>query len=98
MFKIKPPPHLLPGEAGAWGLSSWSIRLMVMLLMMTALAGLSAITHYGAVFMFDHLNLVGAVFEPVAKISLGVTCCLLFIDALVFGLACVLFYRRKSPQ
>ncbi|GAB3215090.1 hypothetical protein [Pseudaeromonas pectinilytica] len=80
------------------GLSTTSVRLIVILLMMTGLAALSTITNYSAVFLFNYFNLVGMVFEPIAKVSLGLTVFLLFIDALVFGLACVLFYRRKSPQ
>lgn len=79
------------------GLSTTSARLIVILLMMTALAALSTITNYSAVFLFNYINLVGAVFEPIAKMSLGLTGFLLFIDALVLMLALLLF-RRKSAS
>ena len=77
------------------GLSTTSTRLIVILLMMTALAALSTITNYSAVFLFNYFNLVGMVFEPIAKMSLGLLGFLLFIDALVFVLVLLLF-RRKS--
>ena len=77
------------------GLSTTSVRLIVILLMMTGLAALSTITNYSAVFLFNYFNLVGMVFEPIAKVSLGLTCFLLFIDVLVLMLALLLF-RRKS--
>ena len=41
-------------------------------------------------------NLVGAVFEPIAKMSLGLTSFLLFIDALVLSLAFLLFHGQKA--
>jgi hypothetical protein len=53
------------------GLSTKSIRLIVILLMMTGLAALSTITNYGAVYLFNYFHLVGAVFEPTAKLSLS---------------------------
>ncbi len=77
------------------GLSTTSTRLIVILLMMTAFAALSTITNYSAVFLFNYFNLVGMVFEPIAKMSLGLLGFLLFIDALVFVLVLLLF-RRKS--
>ena len=77
------------------GLSNTSVRLVVILLMMTGLAALSTITNYSAVFLFNYFNLVGMVFEPIAKMSLGLLGFLLFIDALVFVLVLLLF-RRKS--
>ena len=77
------------------GLSTTSVRLIVILLMMTGLAALSTITNYSAVFLFNYFNLVGMVFEPIAKRSLGLLGFLLFIDALVFVLVLLLF-RRKS--
>ncbi|MFC3912819.1 hypothetical protein ACFOSS_04980 [Pseudaeromonas sharmana] len=77
------------------GLSTTSARLIVILLMMTALAVLSTITNYSAVFLFSYFNLVGAVFEPIAKVSLGLTCFLLFIDALVLFLVWLLFRVNK---
>ncbi|BBT82467.1 hypothetical protein WP8S18E11_41330 [Aeromonas veronii] len=77
------------------GLSTTSVRLIVILLMMTGLAALSTITNYSAVFLFNYFNLVGMVFEPIAKMSLGLLGFLLFIDALVFVLVLLLF-RRKS--
>lgn len=79
------------------GLSTTSVRLIVILLMMTGLAALSTITNYSAVFLFNYFNLVGMVFEPIAKVSLGLTVFLLFIDALVLMLALLLF-RRKSAS
>jgi hypothetical protein len=79
------------------GLSTTSIRLIIILLMMTGLAALSTITNYSAVFLFNYFNLVGAVFEPIAKMSFGLTCFLLFIDALVLMLALLLF-RKKSAS
>ena len=79
------------------GLSTTSVRLIVILLMMTGLAALSTITNYSAVFLFNYFNLVGAIFEPIAKVSLGLTVFLLFIDALVLMLALLLF-RRKSAS
>lgn len=79
------------------GLSTISIRLIVILLMITGLAALSTITNYSAVFLFNYFNLVGTVFEPIAKMSLGLTGFLLFIDALVLMLALLLF-RRKSAS
>ncbi len=79
------------------GLSTTSVRLIVILLMMTGLAALSTITNYSAVFLFNYFNLVGAVFEPIAKMSLGLLGFLLFIDALVFVLVLLLF-RRKSAS
>lgn len=79
------------------GLSTTSVRLIVILLMITGLAALSTITNYGAVFLFSYFNLVGTVFEPIAKVSLGLTCFLLFIDVLVLMLALLLF-RRKSAS
>ena len=77
------------------GLSPTSIRLIVILLMMTGLAGLSTITNYSAVYLFNYFHLVGTVFEPMAKLSLSLTCFLLFIDALVFSLAMLLFRSKK---
>ena len=79
------------------GLSTTSVRLIVILLMMTGLAALSTITNYSAVFLFNYFNLVGMVFEPIAKMSLGLLGFLLFIDALVFVLVLLLF-RRKSAS
>jgi hypothetical protein len=80
------------------GLSTKSIRLIVILLMMTGLAALSTITNYGAVYLFNYFHLVGAVFEPTAKLSLSLTCFLLFIDALVFSLAMLLFRAKKAKS
>ena len=80
------------------GLSTTSIRIIVILLMMTSLAGLSAITNYSAVFLFNYFHLVGAVFEPIAKLSFSLTCFLLFIDALVFSLAMLLFRTKKAKS
>ena len=42
--------------------------------------------------------LVGAVFEPIAKLSLSLTCFLLFIDALVLSLAMLLFHSKKAKS
>ena len=78
------------------GLSTTSVRLIVILLMMTGLAALSTITNYSAVFLFNYFNLVGMVFEPIAKVSLGLTVFLLFIDALVLSLAFLLFHSQKA--
>ena len=78
------------------GLSTTSVRLIVILLMMTGLAALSTITNYSAVFLFNYFNLVGMVFEPIAKVSLGLTVFLLFIDALVLSLAFLLFHGNKA--
>ena len=64
--------------------------------MMTGLAGLSTITNYSAVYLFNYFHLVGAVFEPIAKLSLSLTCFLLFIDALVLFLAMLLFRAKKA--
>ena len=80
------------------GLSTTSIRIIVMLLMMTGLAGLSAITNYSAVFLFNYFHLVGAVFEPIAKLSLSLTCFLLVIDALIWSLAMLLFRSKKAKS
>ena len=77
------------------GLSTTSVRLIVILLMMTGLAALSSITSYCGVFLFN-FNLVGAVFESIAKVSLGLTGFLLFIDALVLSLAFLLFHGKKA--
>jgi hypothetical protein len=81
------------------GLSTMSIRLIVISLMMTGLAALSTITNYSysAVFLFNYFNLVGMVFEPIAKVSLGLAGFILFIDAIVCMLALLLF-RRKSAR
>jgi hypothetical protein len=67
--------------------------------MMTGLAALSTITNYSysAVFLFNYFNLVGMVFEPIAKVSLGLAGFILFIDAIVCMLALLLF-RRKSAR
>ena len=78
------------------GLSITSVRLVVILLMMTGLAALSTITNYSAVFLFSYFNLVGAVFEPIAKVSLGLTGFLLFIDALVLFLVWLLFRIKDT--
>jgi hypothetical protein len=78
------------------GLSTTSARLIVILLMMTVLAALSTITNYSAVFLFNYFNLVGVVFEPIAKVSLGLTGFLLFIDALVLSLTFLLFHGKKA--
>ena len=78
------------------GLSTTSARLIAILLMMTALAAISTITNYSAVVLFNYFNLVGAVFEPIAKMSLGLTSFLLFIDALVLSLAFLLFHGKKA--
>ena len=80
------------------GLSTTSIRLIVILLMMTGLAGLSTITNYSAVYLFNYFHLVGAVFEPIAKLSLRLTCFLLFIDVLVLSLAMLLFRAKKAKS
>lgn len=80
------------------GLSTTSIRIIVMLLMMTGLAGLSTITNYSAVFLFNHFHLVGAVFGPIAKLSLRLTFFLLFIDVLVLSLAMLLFRSKKAKS
>lgn len=78
------------------GLSNTSVRLVVILLMMTGLAALSTITNYSAVFLFNYFNLVGAMFEPIAKVSLGLTGFLLFIDALVLFLVWLLFRIKDT--
>lgn len=80
------------------GLSTTSIRLIVILLMMTGFAALSTITNYCAVYLFNYFHLVGAVFELIAKLSLSLTCFLLFIDALVFSLAMLLFRSKKAKS
>ena len=58
--------------------------------MMTGLAALSIIVNYSAVFLFNYLNLVGMVFDSIARLSLNLT----YVDALILMLALLLFNKK----
>lgn len=74
-----------------YGLSRLSNRLIGILFVMTAMAAISTLIHYGTFLLFNYFNLVGLVFLPLAKLSLSLTGFLLFIDVWVCGLVLLLF-------
>ncbi len=78
------------------GLSRLSNRLIGVLFVMTAMAAISTLIHYGAFFLFNYFNLVGLVFLPIAKLSLSLTSFLLFTDVWVCGLVLLLFPKNTA--
>ena len=79
-----------------FGLSRLSNRLIGVLLVMTAMAAVSTLIHYGAFLLFNYFNLVGLLFLPLAKLSLSLTGFLLFIDVWVCGLVLLLFPKNTA--
>ena len=79
-----------------FGLSRLSNRLIGVLLVMTEMAAISTLIHYGAFFLFNYFNLVGLVFLPIAKLSLSLTSFLLFTDVWVCGLVLLLFPKNTA--
>ena len=79
-----------------YGLSRLSNRLIGVLLVMTEMAAISTLIHYGAFFLFNYFNLVGLVFLPIAKLSLSLTSFLLFTDVWVCGLVLLLFPKNTA--
>lgn len=77
-----------------YGLSRLSNRLIGIFFVMTAMAAISTLIHYGAFFLFNYFNLVGLVFLPIAKLSLSLTSFLLFTDVWVCGLVLLLFRKN----
>ena len=79
-----------------YGLSRLSNRLICILFVMTVMAAISTLIHYGTFLLFNYFNLVGFVFLPLAKLSLSLTGFLLFTDVWVCGLVLLLFPKNTA--